>query len=428
VSCIDRSPRRLLPVLLGLSACEGPTGTTPSTAVDPWTELGEPWARAPYSTDTTMALLGPADVHETWPSASPGTVLGCQGSPRGTQSGDTGPFSHDTVWCATPTEFAMVGSLVAPDSATGVDPDWLSDDYLRGRAVGFGHTLAAVGDVTGDGTPDLAIGTREYGRLDLGPALTSTYIDALDWWYSMYAGWVLTGTPGADRAVGCGDVTRDGQPDLCTTAGLWKGPVGQGPPATASWPGADRLTAGDFAGDGVTGLVLADGTALWWLADPGALTGDVDLDAAAAATFTVAAPVTALAAGDLDGDGGVDLVIGTTTAVVVGHLSPTDGFTVTVTLPGPVDDLAVGDFDGDGALDLAVGGDAEVRWFAGPLDAPTEPTDVLRGPGWPSDHVGQALAAGDPDQDGTWLLGIAAPNPDPEGLGAWWWLDGLTRR
>ncbi len=408
MSCTDRSPRCLLPVLLGHSACEGPTGATPSTAVDPWTTLGEPWRQSTMSADSPIGLSGD---------------LGCYGQPRKWNS--YYPRPEEWVVCAPISEFGSTTHLSSPESATGIDPDLGSDDDLRGQPVGFGHTLAAVGDVTGDGTLDLAIGTRDYGRLDLGPV--QTVIDTPDWNFVVYAGWVLTGTPGADRAVGCGDVTRDGQPDLCTTAGLRKGPVGQGPPPTASWPGADRLTAGDFAGDGVTGLVLADDTALWWLADPGALTGAVDLDAAAAAAFDVAAPVTALAAGDLDGDGGVDLVVGTTTAVVVGHLSPTDGFTVTVTLPGPVDDLAVGDFDGDGALDLAVGGDAEVRWFAGPLDAPTEPTDVLRGPGWPSDHFGQALAAGDPDQDGTWLLGIAAPNPDPEGLGAWWWLDGLSR-
>jgi hypothetical protein len=32
MSCIDRSPRWLLPVLLGLPACQGPTGTTPSSS------------------------------------------------------------------------------------------------------------------------------------------------------------------------------------------------------------------------------------------------------------------------------------------------------------------------------------------------------------------------------------------------------------
>ncbi|MEZ4240499.1 MAG: hypothetical protein R3F59_30960 [Myxococcota bacterium] len=274
-----------------------------------------------------------------------------------------------------------VGDLAEPSLVSGVSGAVLGSIHPRAGDDGGRGLLAliAAGDLDGDGAGDLVT----YDRSPYG----------LSEWPGPYEGeaapvaTLVLSDPVNVRPV---DVTGDGVDELLIGHGVgaWVAEV----PATGEVPLRDAtlahyteddilsgIGAGDLDGDGAVDVVLGDYSASTWVTDA---TGEVDLRAAAFAELTTTSPTVGLdfEVGDFDGDGQDDLA-------QAGSLSGTSGsdparplWVVAGPLQGVVDldlvgtvrdigagnryadSLTAGDLDGDGADELLVGGLVGSSW------------------------------------------------------------------
>jgi hypothetical protein len=222
----------------------------------------------------------------------------------------------------------------------------------------------ATADFNGDGIPDLAVASSEGGVAGYN---VTVFIGS---GAGTFTQGKVTEANGVNPATMISaDFNGDGKPDLAVldlVADTVTILLGSGDGAFTAAPSSpvavgsnpEALVAGDFNHDGKLDVAVAnssDHTISILIGN-----GDGSFTSAPGSPFSSGLTVTALALGDFNGDGKLDLA-----AVNYGSSSETgieiwtgngDGtFNPTTPIPGPVAfTLAAADFNGDGKLDLAV--------------------------------------------------------------------------
>ncbi|MBP8136562.1 MAG: FG-GAP repeat protein [Candidatus Eisenbacteria bacterium] len=312
---------------------------------------------------------------------------------------------------ATLAALALTLSFLARPSAAAVGdtPSWNYASPDSGARSG--GATATAGDVNGDGYSDLLVGQPGWssnhpreGRVLLFLGTASGFAPVPSWEFASKRNGARLGTSVAPA----GDVNGDGYADVLV--------------------GAPALTE-NFSGEGRAYLFLGSSAGLAsepaWTVDGGSV--DAKLGASLSTT------------GDLDGDGLDDIAIGATGLGAAGSVlvylgspsgpAPSPFATLVGAAPGcgfGYSVAAAGDVDGDGRGDLIVGAPDEsngalayagaAHLFGMPAGSSLKPHDVLRGD-VTNARLGYAVAGiGDLDGDGHADVCAGAPfRTDPAG-------------
>ncbi len=226
------------------------------------------------------------------------------------------------------------------------------------HSVGINPVAAAPGDLNADGIPDLVVANRNSGDLSV----------LLGAGGGAFAAQTTFRTGFTPVGVALGDMDGDGRLDAVSanltgatvSIHLGDGAGGLGPPSStfvgpATYaPGA--LALGDLNGDGRLDVVTSDPWVLVTTVGVSVMLGDGAGNVGSATVYSVAGNPTTILLGDLNGDGALDSVTPAGDfawlAIRLGTGTGTFGSQSTVSLTTNLRHAALGDVNGDGRLDV----------------------------------------------------------------------------
>jgi hypothetical protein len=254
----------------------------------------------------------------------------------------------------------------APGSASSA-PSFAGPRFYR--TAGFTDSVA-IGDLNGDGKPDLATAnSNEYSPT------VSVFLNRGDGRFR--AGRDYEAGKYGPTSLAIGDLNGDGKPDLATAGGgsntvsvlLNRGDGGfRAKSDYATSDGSNWIAMGDVNGDGNLDLAANAAHSISVLLNRGDGTFQAKLD------YETGSDPTSIALGDLNGDDRPDLATANfdanTVSVLLNAGDGSFGAKVDYTTgPGP-DSVAIGDLNGDGKRDLAT-----ANCGSGPPDDPCSEGD-----------------------------------------------------